>query len=429
MHSLLLSGRDTETALDVMGHCKAIIWLVAFLICVVVAGIFSFLPPLIDHRDPFREVAPPASLDTIYRRSEISGLSPLSHFLVVWIRPQLSMDLPSMNLSIVAQFEPLSESLVSSDSGRFFNATVSTGCSNLFCDPILVFQEPWVTFYSLLMSAAVQSSPALLRDFTFQAITHSQIAAGIAWVCISLWTIMLSVALLWVAFRRIRPTQNDQWATLALGAWVLVVDGPWLILKYFTSHAASHIFDLAPELFNAAFLLFECMFIAHRTAGVINRFFSSRIIRALFVMGRWVVVLQFFVTKSMPLCTLSLYIQDSVLRIPIDVCTVVIQIETILTLAWGISCLHIQSASVLMLIAFNFLVVEAAYAVRMYVRLFIPPVAVSLAFGADLFYILVANTATACLLINTLPLKNAKVPDEPTRIPDLVEEAPTPANS
>jgi hypothetical protein len=61
-----------------MGHCKAIIWLIIFIISVLVAGIFSFLPAMLDHRDQFRDIAPPASLDTNYRRSEISGLSPLS---------------------------------------------------------------------------------------------------------------------------------------------------------------------------------------------------------------------------------------------------------------------------------------------------------------------------------------------------------------
>jgi hypothetical protein len=200
-------------------------------------------------------------------------------------------------------------------------------------------------------------------------------------------------------------------------------------MKYFTSHVASQIFDLAPELFNAAFIVFECMFIVHRTVGLANRFFGSWIIRSLFVIGRWVVVLQFFVTKSMPLCTLSLYIRDSALRIPIYVCTVVIQIETFLTLAWGISCLQIERVGVVVLIAFNFLVVEAAYAVRMYIRLFIPPAAIGVAFGGDLFYILVANTATVCLLINNLPLKKSELPGEPTRIPELVEETLTPADS
>jgi hypothetical protein len=125
-----------------MGHCKAIVWLIIFLICVFVAGVFSFLPPMLDHHHAFREVTPPASLDTIYRRSEVSGLSPLSHFLVVFIRPELSMDLPSVNLSIIAQFEPLTESLVSSNRGRFFNATVITPCATLLCDPIAIFQEP-----------------------------------------------------------------------------------------------------------------------------------------------------------------------------------------------------------------------------------------------------------------------------------------------
>jgi hypothetical protein len=76
----------------------------------------------------------------------------------------------------------------------------------------------------------------------------------------------------------------------------------------------------------------------------------------------------------------------------------------VLLLIFGVLSVQIEKLLVLIVAAFTFIVLEAIYIIRMYIRFLIPVQAVGVAFGADVFYILMANMVTIFFLIVNLPV-------------------------
>jgi hypothetical protein len=132
-----------------------------------------------------------------------------------------------------------------------------------------------------------------------------------------------------------------------------------------------------------------------------------------------VLICEFIVVSPMPVSAIALYIQESPLRFPIYVLSALLQAGTIFFLIFGIASLQIARVTTLALAAVIFGVVEAAFVVRTYIRYFVPLEAIGLSFGADVFYILLANVVIAFLLLNGLPEGKGS---GPVNMPELAGE-------
>jgi hypothetical protein len=193
--------------------------------------------------------------------------------------------------------------------------------------------------------------------------------------------------------------------TVYLGIGLFLVDGPWLILKYYTSQVASQLFDLSPEIFHAFFIVYLTIFIAPRSVRLSNRVFGSWWIRAtILVASAVLVIIEFCATRFMPLCTLSIYIQESLLKYPIFVFSALLHIAIILFLAFGVVSIQIEKFPVLVVTGIAFFILEAIYIVKMYVRFFIQVRSIGVAFATDVCYILVANVVSIFFLMVNLPV-------------------------
>jgi hypothetical protein len=265
--------------------------------------------------------------------------------------------------------------------------------------------------------------PGVLEGFSFEIASHSQALAVVAFIFISIFTVVCANLLFWVAFRRLRPSRLSHWFILVLTGSGLLIDGPWLILKYYTSQVASQIFDLSPPIFHVVFLTTVTFFIADRTIDFAHRLFDSWVIRGVIIGGSFIVlVCEFVVANPMPLSAITLYIGESPLRFPIYVFSAVLQAGTIILLIFGVASLQIARVTTLALAATLFGVVEAAFVARTYIRYFVPPEAIGLAFGADVFYILLANVVIAFLLLNGLPEGKSRGDNGPVNMPELAGE-------
>jgi hypothetical protein len=422
MSTRLGDESDDPCGFDVMGHCKSVIWILAFVLAFLISAVVSFAPPNTYYRSFASAATGVASLSSVYHQAQLSGLTPLSSFLILWVRPRLSYLSPGSNalaLTITAVFQRFSQGLEPFKS-ETVNLSVTTLCSSDACDPVRLYERHWVDFYSLSMNAIVEASPAALDGFSFEAASHSQIVAVSAFVLISITAVKCALVLFWVGFRRPAPTRPAHWAAFSLGLASLLVSGPWLVLKYYTSEVASQIFDLAPPIYHVWFVIFATFFMAERTAGLANRILSSLLLRGLIVgASLLVLVCEFVVASPMPLSTLAIYLPDSPLRFPIWGVSAVLQAGTIALFIFGLVSLQIERVTTLKLAAVIFGLVEAAFITRTYVRFFIPPTAVGMAFGVDLFYILIANVVTTFMLLNGLPERRK---GEPVNQPELAGE-------
>jgi hypothetical protein len=354
----------------------------------------------------------------------------LSSFIIVWIAPVISSPVPpgeTLNLSISATFQTFTSSFEPLDSGVSLTETRTAFCSQSRCDPILVYQRNWVSFYAISMTATVESESLILREFTFNVASHNQIIAIVAFVIISIFTVVTSLVFLISVSRRLRPSRFDHWTTVFLGIGLFLIDGPWLILKYYTSWVASQIFDLSTEIFHAGFIVFLTIFIAERTLSLANRIFSSWWIRGTFLAtSLLLVVVEFAITGLMPLCTLSIYIKNSLLRWPIYVGSALLHAAITLLLFFGVVSVQIEKLLVLEVAAFAFFILEAIYIVKMYIRFFVPHETIGVAFGADVFYILMANIVAIFFLKTNLPVVSGLLTQVKEEEPEDLDELADP---
>jgi hypothetical protein len=406
-----------------MGHCKSISWIIAFIFIFILTAIISFAVPSTSYRIFPSSSTGAVTLTSVFHQGQLSGLSPLSSFVIVWIRPIISNFASvsrTVDLTISSTFQCLSNHLQPFAEATEVNLTATTECTAKGCELVRVYEQHWVDFYALAFTATVESSGAFIEGFAFETTSHSQVLAIVAFVFISILTVVCAKMLFWVGFWRQRPSRPAHWAVLALAGAAFLLDGPWLFLKYYTSRVAAQIFDLAPPLFHVVFLVTVTFFIAERTTDFTGRIFASWIIRGLIAGGSLIVlVCEFVVASPMPLSTLSVYLRESALRFPAYVLSGVLQAGSVALLVFGIASLQIARVTVLALTAVIFGLVEAAFVARTYVRYFVPTTAIGLAFGADVFYTLLANAALGFLLLNGLPQAKARPGDGPSNMPEL----------
>jgi hypothetical protein len=310
------------------------------------------------------------------------------------------------------------------------NDPISTETTIALGDRVRVFEQSWVSFYSVTITATVQAVAPMISGFRIEVVSQHPVIAIVAFVMITISTAVLILVLLIPVSWRMRPTRLGQWGTLLLGLCAFLIDGPWLVLRYYTPRVCSQLFDLGPEIFHIVFIIHLTLFIAERTFGFANRLFGGSVLQITFAVSSLVVlVLEFVITQLMPLCTLSIYIGESSLKYPTVVLSALIHIGVVLLLIVGVLSVQIEKLLVLIVAAFTFFVLEAIYIVRMYIRFFIPVQAVGVAFAADICYILMANIVTIFFLIVNLPIKSQTATGgggrEGTTIPEQANEGRT----
>jgi hypothetical protein len=404
--------RDEQSAVspfDLIGPGKAVLWLVFFSISLFLSLMFVFGPPNTSFTQTRSSTPLATSLRAITDRAQITGFSSLSSFLIVWVRPTASTngrDLTGLNITVTAYFDTLSEALEPLKPTETVQGQYLINCYDAKCDPIRIYELTWITFYGLSLTATIETEAPILESISFEILCHSQIIAVVAFVIISIFTILSALIFLISVSRRMRPIKTDQWATVWLGTGLILIDGPWLILKYYTSQVASQLFDLSPELFHAFFIVYLTIFIAERSVRLSNHIFSSWWIRGTFLAASAVlVIIQFCATKLMPLCTLSIFITESLLKYPIFVFSGILHLAIVLFLGFGVVSVQIEQFMLLIVAGVAFFLLEAIYIVKMYVRFFISVESIGVAFAADFLYILMANIVAIFFLQVNLPVR------------------------
>jgi hypothetical protein len=409
MRSILPEEGTVFAKFDLMGRCSAVCWLLLFIVSLLVSCIVSFAPPATLFRSQDSPSISAAQSSITFSHTE-AELSSLSAFVVAWVYPNRALS--GANVSVSSSVRTLAAGGTSSDAISMETA-VAVG------DRVRVFERSWVSFYSVAITATVQAVVPVLYGFRIEVVSQHPVIAIVAFVMITILTAVLILVLMIAVSRRLRPTRLGQWATLVLGLCAFLIDGPWLVLRYHTPRVCSQLFDLGPEIFHVVFIVSLTFFIAERTFGFANRLFDGLVLQITFAVSSLVVlILEFVITQLMPLCTLSIYIGESSLKYPTVVLSALVHIAVVLLLIIGVLSVQIEKLLVLIVAAFTFFVLEAIYIVRMYIRFFIPVQAVGVAFGADVFYILMANIVTIFFLVVNLPIK----PQIPRSMSEIVSE-------
>jgi hypothetical protein len=175
-------------------------------------------------------------------------------------------------------------------------------------------------------------------------------------------------------------------------------------LKYYVPKLSNG-YDVMPELYHIVFIFFFMSFFNAETHGWANRIFGSWVIAIVIAVCLLVnIILENVITNAVPLNATSVFLDESVYKIPVLTLTFVIHFIILALIIAGVCTIQIRNDATLILISMSILLVEVLDIVRVCLRFFAPLESLGYSFAADVFYIMVANYVTSFFLRNNLPV-------------------------
>ena len=226
------------------------------------------------------------------------------------------------------------------------------------------------------------------------------------WMVITGLTVLVSVFFYFHLNDYMKPINADHWATLFLGILLVLIDGPWIILKNYTTGLFSQLFEITPELFHAFFMVFATVFFNARTddgeqkTSMLSTWTHRILIITLFIVLN---ILEFFATDGMPVQTLSLYIYDSSLMWPILVTGIICHLLIMTMLVKGARSMRIMSSTTLMMCTFAFGYLEFIQTLGFMLKL-IPGISFGINNELNMYYIFSANVIAVFFMYINLPV-------------------------
>lgn len=401
MRTVVPNADTRYTNLDSMGTCCSVTWMIVMLVVLLFSLIISFAPPTTLYRTSTSALT--AGSTVLTHIAAFDHFSSLSSYQILWIRPIASYDVKTdLNFEVSSTIKYYGTGGIV-DTDVINKTKFITKCKEK-CDPVIIGENSWINFEQFSVTAQIKTSFAEVEGIEFISLTLYPFIAIAAFVIISVFTIVVAIFHFFCISRTLLPSRPDHWVTLLLGLFLFLVDGPWLILKYYTPRVASQLFDLMPELYHMVFLIAFTYFIAYRSIGSTNRIFSSWILKGSILAGLLILmVLQFVMTGLMPLSTLSIYIKTSKLRVPFSVIAIIFHVGIFALQIYGIHSLQIERFMVMIVAAVSFLVLEGIQITKLCIRIWVPISSAGSSFSADIFYIAMANMVTLYFLMINLP--------------------------
>lgn len=429
MRAILQDENSLETPLDRMESTYALTWIVILIIGLLLTSISSFIP---SNTQIFSR---PSSqndqgIATITHRSRFGPFNPLNGFLFLYITPKFEApNFENLTFTVKGNIRFL-DSSSNVFRSKSLNKTVHVTCNNDNCTPITAFEANIIDFSYIVIYADVECNFPGIKSLNFWSLSLDRTISIVGALTIIGCIIPVSLLLFTVIPFRFRPSAIDHWASLFLGLGLVIIDGPWILLKYYIPGYFSQFFDVVPDIFHISFLIFLTYFVESRTLELPHRIFKSYSIKiSLLILFIMTISLQFFVTDSMPLSTMSLHLKldDDSRKPPVYLINTMYIFVSIYIVAsffliiYGILSLQFKIFHVLILVSLTFIILQIIYTVRTIIRIFVPYNQIGFAFAMDIFYILMANVVTFFFLSSNIP-NGFHVPTEREESPEQVLE-------
>jgi len=405
MRTILPDEKTQSTNIELMTTCNAITRVILLSVFVVIVALICFVPPSTRHQTTrTQSVAIPSS--KVSNSGRFRNFDPLSSFAILSIKPFFNKAVKDQEIT-VSGVARLYNSNMQMVSDRNVSLTKVITCDEpKNCKPFTVMAYNFVDFQycSLTADVSTTNSEPILHKVEFSSTSLSNFISIIFFIFIAAFTVVLSITLICFVPRRLYPTRPDHWSTLSLAFAAIFIDGPWLILKYYVPKLSNG-YDVMPELYHIVFIFFFMSFFNAETHGWANRIFGSWVIAIVIAVCLLVnIILENVITNAVPLNATSVFLDESVYKIPVLTLTFVIHFIILALIIAGVCTIQIRNDATLILISMSILLVEVLDIVRVCLRFFAPLESLGYSFAADVFYIMVANYVTSFFLRNNLPV-------------------------
>jgi hypothetical protein len=260
-------------------------------------------------------------------------------------------------------------------------------------------------FNSIVAFIDVQTTLSELRSCELKMTSLRSPVSIMSLVWSSILAVIVSVMLITVNARRVRPSSVDQWFTIFLAGALFFIDGPWQVFQYYAVSGFSVVYDLMPQLFHAIFIVYTLLFFGARTEGEIKRIFSSVYLHgASFIYSIILIILQFTMTQGRPLAMFPIAEKGTGVYALLCVLFFIFHIMVIVALAVGFINIKVERTWSLILIIGLFVSLEIINLAVFITRMFVGAEKVGSSSAADLFYILEANLVTFIFMYINTPI-------------------------
>lgn len=402
---ILPDEKTTSTKLEIMSSLKASIWIIIVSVFVTIAAVCSFVPRNTNYRIS-RTASEPVPKAEVTNRQKYQNFTPLNSFAILSVIPFVKEKVSKVTLNVSGKAR-LHDSAMNVISERSISVVEEVKCQKSVCNEIIATSYNFAKFYAVSLVATVSTTNGqeLLRRAEFTCTSLNTPISYTFFILISGMTLVVILILAFVVPKRLYPTRSDHWSTIFLGLACLCIDGPWLVLKYYSAYWFSNIYDIMPELFHMYFIFFVMSFFFTQTHTWATRIFGSYLIHIAVSFGLLlIIILQSIEFDKMPLNTGSVFIQKSNLKIPIYALTIVYHALILFIMILGIITVQIKEDAVLVLVGLTIILVEILDIIRAILRFNCPRNQLGFTFAADVFYILYANFFTAFYLYYNLPV-------------------------
>ena len=399
----------SETQLTLMTKRRGFQILGLWLVSCIVAVIISFSPKA-TNVETGHSIPTSTALKELNIRLQFSGYDSMCSTLFIGFIPSFAQSTHkrTITLRLKGDILLLDENMAKKDTKPIdstYNYDVKAGIINDF-DLQKIIQFSNIDFKYVLLSIDVITSHADLNDILVKAISIRKELTITGVVFISILTIMVSLLLILIISKRVRPKYLDHWLVIILAGVLLLVDGPWLLCQYYSIASFSQVFDMMPQIFHAFFVIYAFAFFSVRTIKAVKKIYKNKIIYCCIICFSIILlILQFTITKRKPLPTLAFYKKDnkSILAILI-ILFLLYHGGIIFGFIYGFIKLQFEKLIPILIIGVIFCSAEAIEIIEFLIRISVGYDHFGLSMAADILYILMANIITLVLLYVDTPV-------------------------
>ncbi|EAY19605.1 hypothetical protein TVAG_228680 [Trichomonas vaginalis G3] len=421
MRAKVPDEQTQATPLETMTTPKAIAWIVCLTVFIVLSCVVSFSSKNTNYQVK-SDLALAIPQTTVANSAQFKRFTPLSSFAVLSFKAYTASEVKDFEIKFRGTTR-LYNKQMQQISIRDINISRKVNCKDKVCDEVNVMTYNFVNFSAISFVGYVSSDVEIFRRVDLMCTSLNSGISIAFFILISAMTVALVIVLIFVVPRRLYPSRPDHWGVLYLAIAAVCIDGPWLLFKYYAASWFSNIYDIMPEIFHIVFIMFIMALFNGLTNGWANRIFGSWIISGVIAFGLCVViVLSSIATSYAPLNASSIFLSESVWKIPIYIITISMHLIIFSICVLGVANIQIINDYTLILTELACIYIECFDILRVFLRFFCPRQQLGLSFAADVLYILNANFITIFFLANNLPvslainagedLQEAMIPDE-----------------
>lgn len=392
------------TKVDVMTKESATSNGIYFLILTIVFGLIAFLIPNTNYETEYYASIIDKYTNQIEIRKIYKGIDSLSGFIHIEIVPYFSNPSKVRNSRIVIDGRLF---LMSENGNVIGERNISRSINyrvNKDYNRIIITEFDNIDFSACIAFFDIKTD---LRDLMSVKLTMVGLNRSICLAslyCISAMAIIDGMILILIISKRYKPYSIDQWAAVILSGSLFLIDGPWIVLQYFSVPGFAVSFSVLIQIFKILFYVYIFIFFSVRTKNAIFDIFNNYILYLIYVaIALIIIVFEFVMTAGKSMVMIPVIDKNTALFVVLVVLFIGYNLSIAGLIIYGISKTENVDIWAITYHSGLFIVFIFLNIATFLTKILVPMLQAGFSAASDLFFILEANMIVFSIVIMNTP--------------------------